>query len=760
MASLPLLLLVLLAASPAEKSADTTRDLDVWLIPHSHCDTGWIETVDGYYNSSVKLILSTVTAHLDADPSARFIWSETLWLSMWWPQQTAPVQAAFRRIVERGQFEFVGAGWSQNDETTTHFRDVIDNQIIGHQWLQDTFGQQQGRTRWGWQIDMFAGYASTTPALWAMMEYDGMVIRWEGRDEAMQYAWTLAKDYQFHWHPSAVLSANRSSIFTHIINGNYGDLVPSNSYIAGYGCDANVVATGKCCADGPPSCEIVSAVNVSNVATVARTLVAQLRGKALPYRGPLMYPWGADFHFREAGHTFGNMSLVLAEIAAHPETYHTTVRLSTLSEYMDHLHSFELKFPEKNVTEASFEWGWPKVVHEHGLYPFNYSNESTQFQTGALTSQSVHKQHSRRVAVHTHAASAAHAVATAAAQHALNSTESRALLGKLVVARGALGICQHHDSMPGTMEPAVLADYTVRLNAASTAVESVLQQSLQVLGGSAAATASATLNHSVVVFNPLVHDRTSVLNTTLPSISAHGWSVVADDGPVAAQYDALDPRVVHFVASVPALGYANFDFVPCSSSGCGKVAVPVQADGALPIKNAALSLGFDGGLLATVLNIASVVKAQIVQELAAYVNGVGGAYILIETQEATLLPSPVHVRTITGPVLSEVVQAYNSSGVASSLRQRIRLYSFGQTDTIEVSLQQRFHPSRTGLVIVTTGSNPLVVIPIGVSDQDTAAVTGDADDRERGRAAKCPRAYHQVPHRSQSNRAAHGQHWI
>ena len=464
MASLPLLLLVLLAASPAEKSADTTRDLDVWLIPHSHCDTGWIETVDGYYNSSVKLILSTVTAHLDADPSARFIWSETLWLSMWWPQQTAPVQAAFRRIVERGQFEFVGAGWSQNDETTTHFRDVIDNQIIGHQWLQDTFGQQQGRTRWGWQIDMFAGYASTTPALWAMMEYDGMVIRWEGRDEAMQYAWTLAKDYQFHWHPSAVLSANRSSIFTHIINGNYGDLVPSNSYIAGYGCDANVVATGKCCADGPPSCEIVSAVNVSNVATVARTLVAQLRGKALPYRGPLMYPWGADFHFREAGHTFGNMSLVLAEIAAHPETYHTTVRLSTLSEYMDHLHSFELKFPEKNVTEASFEWGWPKVVHEHGLYPFNYSNESTQFQTGALTSQSVHKQHSRRVAVHTHAASAAHAVATAAAQHALNSTESRALLGKLVVARGALGICQHHDSMPGTMEPAVLADYTVRLN--------------------------------------------------------------------------------------------------------------------------------------------------------------------------------------------------------------------------------------------------------------------------------------------------------
>ena len=31
--------------------------------------------------------------------------------------------------------------------------------------------------RFGWQIDMFAGYSATTPSLWAMMGYDGMVIR-------------------------------------------------------------------------------------------------------------------------------------------------------------------------------------------------------------------------------------------------------------------------------------------------------------------------------------------------------------------------------------------------------------------------------------------------------------------------------------------------------------------------------------------------------------------------------------------------------
>jgi hypothetical protein len=451
------------------------------------------------------------------------------------------------------------------------------------------------------------------------------------------------------------------------------------------------VATGKCCDTG--KCEIFSAVNATNVATVARKLVTQLRGKALPYRGPLMYPWGADFHFREAGHTFGNMSLVLDEIAARPQAYGARVRLSTLSEYMDHLHGLQpaLKFPARDFTEAAFEWGWPKRVFEKGLYPFNYTNESTQFQTGCLTSHSAHKQHSRRVAVHTHAASTAHALATAA-QGALAAPESRELLGDLAEARDALGICQHHDSMPGTMEPGVLSDYTTRLDRASAAATQVLQRSLRALAGAApralVRASAAPGNHTVLVYNPLAHDRTSVLNTTLPSLAlAHRWSIFGADGAVPAQFDVQDPTVVHFLATVPALGFTTFDFVPCTSaSACvQEVTRPVETSGALPIKNAVLSLGFEGGLLSSVLNLASTVKARIVQELAAYVNGVGGAYILIETGAAKPLPAPIRVRTVVGPVLSEVLQVFNASGVASSVRQRIRLYQYGHQDTIEVT---------------------------------------------------------------------------
>jgi hypothetical protein len=57
----------------------------------------------------------------------------------------------------------------------------------------------------------------------------------------------------------------------------------------------------------------------------------------------MMYPMGSDFHYSEAAHAFGNISLVLAEVAAHPQEYNATLRLATLSEYLDHLHALHVQ---------------------------------------------------------------------------------------------------------------------------------------------------------------------------------------------------------------------------------------------------------------------------------------------------------------------------------------------------------------------------------------------------------------------------------
>ena len=147
---------------------------------------GWHQTVYGYFNSSVSSILTTVTEKLATNSKYRFVWSEVKWFEMWWPVQNPATQTIFRRLVRDGQLEFVGGGWSQSDEVSPSYRDIVDNTLTGHEYLLRTLGDDcpnRRCVRFGWQIDMFSGYSSTTPTLWTMMGYDGMVIRFEGSDD-------------------------------------------------------------------------------------------------------------------------------------------------------------------------------------------------------------------------------------------------------------------------------------------------------------------------------------------------------------------------------------------------------------------------------------------------------------------------------------------------------------------------------------------------------------------------------------------------
>ena len=143
--------------------------LDVHILPHSHCDVGWRQTVDGYFNASVAQILTTMTHALAADANRTFIWSEVKWLQLWWVAQDEGTRDAFRSIVRSGQLEFVGGGWSQSDEVTPTYGDMLDNLATGHEYLR-VLGLQdecpvRGRcVRFGWQIDMFAGLRCAPPS--------------------------------------------------------------------------------------------------------------------------------------------------------------------------------------------------------------------------------------------------------------------------------------------------------------------------------------------------------------------------------------------------------------------------------------------------------------------------------------------------------------------------------------------------------------------------------------------------------------------
>ena len=258
---------------------------------------------------------------------------------MWWPHQTEATREKFRTIVRRGQLEFVGAGWSQNDEVTPAWADIVDNQVTGHEYLrriglQDICPQPGRCVRYGWQIDMFAGFSGATPSLWALSGYDGMFSRWEGT-AAMRKDFEQEQAFEYLWDASRHLPKERGRIWSHIINGNYGDLatlrcgqndtghswnkpfVPCTSITKnlGFNWDEQGVAP----------------VTAANVVPYAEMFVAFVKRRSGVYRGPFLAVWGVDYAFTNATRMYKNMDSIIAEVNAHPATYGVRVHYTTLS---------------------------------------------------------------------------------------------------------------------------------------------------------------------------------------------------------------------------------------------------------------------------------------------------------------------------------------------------------------------------------------------------------------------------------------------
>lgn len=175
-----------------------------------------------------------------------------------------------------------------------------------------------------------------------------------------------------------------------------------------------------------------------------------------------------------------------------------------------------------------------------------------------------------------------------------------------MIAWDALGIAQHHDSMPGTMSAQgsyvhwhtdtpgaacndsscmVLEDYTQQLAAAQTASQDVLELSLQEV---TTATAPVHLqqtgtDNTIIVYNPLAYDRDEIVAVDLPpppstsAPSSHKssspssssspppasdvWPAILDCNSqliIAQASSSPANRTVYFRAQIPALGHALF----------------------------------------------------------------------------------------------------------------------------------------------------------------------------------------------------------
>lgn len=156
--------------SGSQKSSSGLQEglQEIFLVPHTHDDVGWLVTPGALYLQSVELILDTVADALGKNPARRFIWSEMKFFEMWWTRISNDTKGLITSLIANGQFEFVGGGWSQSDEVSCSYRDMIDNVVTGHEFLRRTFPGvcPGGRcVRFGYQIDMFSVLTSVSASV-------------------------------------------------------------------------------------------------------------------------------------------------------------------------------------------------------------------------------------------------------------------------------------------------------------------------------------------------------------------------------------------------------------------------------------------------------------------------------------------------------------------------------------------------------------------------------------------------------------------
>ncbi|KAH9509724.1 Alpha-mannosidase 2x [Bulinus truncatus] len=132
---------------PWKQGWDVTYKPDQWtkdnrlkivVVPHTHCDPGWIKTFDDYYQTQTKSILNNFVPKLEENKNYKFMFSEISYFSQWWSEIDPGLRERVKRLIASGQFEISTGGWVMTDEADAHYYAMLDQLIEGHQWLNSS----------------------------------------------------------------------------------------------------------------------------------------------------------------------------------------------------------------------------------------------------------------------------------------------------------------------------------------------------------------------------------------------------------------------------------------------------------------------------------------------------------------------------------------------------------------------------------------------------------------------------------------------
>uniref|UniRef100_A0AAY4BFB0 mannosyl-oligosaccharide 1,3-1,6-alpha-mannosidase n=1 Tax=Denticeps clupeoides TaxID=299321 RepID=A0AAY4BFB0_9TELE len=420
--------------------------LQVFVVPHSHNDPGWVKTFDKYYYDQTQHIFNNMVVKLTEDPRRKFIWSEISFFVKWWENADIHKQEAMRKLILGGQLEMVTGGWVMTDEANSHYFAMIDQLIEGHQWLERTLGVIP---RSGWAVDPF-GHSATMPYLLKKANITSMLI--QRVHYSIKKHFSSTRSLEFMWRQSW---GECTDIFCH--------MMPFYSYDVPHTCgpDPKICcqfdfkrlpgSRVNCPWKVPPR-----AVVDANVAERAALLLDQYRKKSKLFRTKvLLVPLGDDFRYDKAlewDQQYQNYQRLFDYMNARSEM-HVQAQFGTLSDY------FNAVYKANDVAPGTRPPDHPVLSGDF----FAYADREDHYWSGYYTSRPFYKNLDRVLESHLRGAEILYSLAVAHARHGgMEGRYPTTDYALLTDARRDIGLFQHHDAIAGTAKEVVVIDYGSR----------------------------------------------------------------------------------------------------------------------------------------------------------------------------------------------------------------------------------------------------------------------------------------------------------
>ncbi|EDW81559.1 uncharacterized protein Dwil_GK10956 [Drosophila willistoni] len=425
------------------------HQLQVFVVPHSHNDPGWIQTFEDYYQHDTKHILSNALRHLHENQDMKFIWAEISYFARFYEDLGEHNKEQMKAIVKNRQLEFVTGGWVMPDEANSHWRNVLLQLTEGQTWLRQHLNVTPTSS---WAIDPF-GHSPSLPYILQKSGLKDLLIQRTHYSVKKQLAQT--KQLEFHWR-QLWDTTGQTELFTH--------MMPFYSYDIPHTCgpDPKVCcqfdfkrmgAFGLNCPWRVPP----RAIDENNVASRSELIVDQWKKKAELYRtNMLLVPLGDDFRYKQSTEWDVqriNYEKLFEHINSHPD-FHVKAQFSTLQEYFKAVHEEDQSFPSLS---GDF---------------FTYADKTDNYWSGYFTSRPYHKRMDRVLMHYVRSAEMLHS------WHHWDEIASGVFDQKLQQARRDLSLFQHHDGITGTAKSHVVIDYEQRLIEALRGCQFVMQQAV------------------------------------------------------------------------------------------------------------------------------------------------------------------------------------------------------------------------------------------------------------------------------------------